>query len=169
MEIHNLKALYLNGLQEFCDEEARLAQDLPAMLASTGSAQLRPAVEGHTAQTADHGKRVAAILRRHDTSRSLGGDQVAAALLQSVERTVASLGNPDLHDAALIASLRRIKHHETAVCMTAAAYAAALLLEIDRRTLLGILAEKRVADRELESLEGEANQLALLVSTPAYA
>ena len=74
-----------------------------------------------------------------------------------------------MQDAALIASLRRIKHHEIGGCTTIAAYAAALLLEIDRRTLHGILAEKRAADLKLEHLEGEANQLVLLVSTPAYA
>lgn len=169
MEVDSLKTLYLSALQEFCDGEALLAQGLPTQPASGGSAQLRHAVEGHAGQTADHEKRVEAILRRHGTSRRQGCDQVAAALLRSAEKTSAFLCSPDLQDAALIASLRRIKHHEIADCTTIAAYAAALLLEIDRRTLLGILAEKRAADLELEGFEGAANQLALLVSTPAYA
>ena len=169
MEIDSLKALYLCGLQEFCDGEAQLAQGLAAKPASGNSAQVRYAVEGHAAQTADHEKRVEDILRRHGTSRQQGCDEVAAALLRSAEKTSALLCSADLQDAALIASLRRIKHHEIADCTTIAAYAAALLLEIDRRTLLGILAEKRAADLELEGFEGAANQLALLVSIPAYA
>lgn len=169
MEVYDLRTLYLSGLQEFCDGEAQLAQGLPALSAPTGSVQLRPAIERQAAQTADHEKRLDAILRRHRTSGRLGSDQIAAALLLGAEKTSALFSDLDLHDAALIASLRRIKHHEIAACMTVAAYAAALLLEIDRRTLLGILAEKRVADRELESFEDEANQRAFLVSTPAYA
>lgn len=164
-----LRTLYLSSLQELCDGEAQLAQGLQAMPASGGSAQLRPAVEGHAAQTAEHEKRVEAILYRHGTSRKQGCDQVAAALLRSAEKTSALLDSPDLHDAALIAALRRIKHHEIVDCTMIAAYASALLLEIDRHTLLGILAEKRAADRELEGFEGGANQLALLVSTPFYA
>lgn len=169
MDVYSLRTLYLNGLQEFCDAEAQLASGLPAMLAPVHSAPLRLAVEGHASQTADHEKRLEAILRRRGTRPRQGHDQVAVALLRSAEKTSALLCSPDLHDAALIASLRRIKHHEIADCTTIAAYAAVLLLEIDRRTLLVILAEKRAADLELERFEGGANQLALLVSTPAYA
>ena len=61
------------------------------------------------------------------------------------------------------------KLYEIAACMAVAAFAGALLLEIDRRMLLGLVAEKRLAARELEGFESEAKQLALLASTPAYA
>lgn len=168
MEVDSLRTLYLSDLQEFCDGEAQLAQGLLERSAPGGSLQLRLAIECQAAQTSDHERRIEAILHRHGVSQRQGCNQVAAALLRSVEKNSALLDSPDLHDAALIGSLRRIKHHEIADCTVIAAYAGALLLEIDRRTLLGILAEKRAADLELEGLEKEANQLALLVSTPAY-
>lgn len=168
MEIDGLRTLYLSALQKFCEGEAQLVQGLPAVPEAGGSAQLRHTVGRHATQTAEHERRLEGILRRHGTSRRRECDPVVVALLRAAEKTSALLCSPDLHDAALIASLRRIKHHEIADCGTIAAYAAALLLEIDRRTLLEILAEKRAADTELERLEGEANQLALLVSTPAY-
>jgi ferritin-like metal-binding protein YciE len=145
-----------------------MTEALPRMATSAGSAQLRHTVERHAARTVTHKDQIETLLRRHGASRRAQADDVATALLQKAETLLTVVGDPDLRDAALIASLRCIEHHEIAAYIAAAAYAKALSLEIDRHTLLAILGEERTADRELESLEGEVHELALLVSTPAY-
>ncbi len=94
--------------------------------------------------------------------------RASMAMLTGAEHALLSMGDPELHDAVLVAFLRRIIHHEVAAYQSAMARAEALTLGLDRHSLATILADKRAADAELESIEAEVNQLALTVSTPAY-
>ena len=89
-------------------------------------------------------------------------------MLTVAEQALLSTGDPDLHDAVLVAFLRRTTHHELAACRTAMARAKTLMLGLDRHSLVAILAEKTAGDAELDGIEAEVNQLALMVSTPAY-
>jgi ferritin-like metal-binding protein YciE len=168
MTVCDLKSLYIHGLHELWTTEAQIIEALPRMATSAGSAELRHTVERHAARTVRHKDQIETLLRRHGASRRVRADGVAPALLQKAETLLTLVGDPDLRDAALITSLRSIEHHEIASYISVAAFAKALSLEIDRHTLLAILVEERTAGRELESLEGRVNELALLVSTPAY-
>ncbi len=141
---------------------------MPALAASAGSAELRLVVGQHAKQMVLHGQRVKAILRRHSTSLTPGVDQVAVALVKKAGQITGGMSDPDLRDAALIAAVRRIAHHQIAAYSAAESYAEALYLEIDRHSLLATLQKKQFTDRRLAGLQNEVNQLALLVSPPPY-
>ncbi len=168
MDLHSLQALYRQGLQELSSSQAQFAEASPKMTVATASAQLREVIERHAAQTLMHKGRIEAFMQRHGKSHQKHADPVAVALLRKMDTLATLVGDPDLLDAALTTSLRCIKHHEIAAYAALLGYARALSFEIDRHILQVILDEKRAADRELEDLESGINQLALLVSTPAY-
>lgn len=168
MDVDDLRSLYLNELQELCDCEAQVTLALPLMVVSAGSAELQLAIGQQAEQTVMHGRRVEAILFRHGTGPKADADQVAAALVQKAEQVASLAVDPDLRDAALIASVRRIEHHQIAAYTAAEGYAEALYLEIDRHSLLATLREEKITDRRFAALQSGANQLALLVSTPSY-
>ena len=168
MEVNDLRTLYLSELQEVFDCEAQTTESMPTLAASAGLAGLRSAMGQHTAQAMQRGQRVGAILRRHGTRPCPGVDQVAAALVRKARHMVSELFDQDLRDAALIAVVRRIAHHQIAAYGAAEGYAGALRLEIDRHGLLAALQEERSIDRQLASLQEEVNQLALLVGSSAH-
>ena len=168
MDVDDLRSLYLSELQEVRDCEAQMAEGLPTMAVSAGSPELRLAIGQHAKQTALHGQRVETILRRHGTSPKPGLDQVAAALVAKARQVMCGLSDPDLRDAALIAAVRRVAHHQIAAYSAAEGYAEALFLEIDRHSLLATLQEEQSTDRRLAGLQNGANQLALLVSPLCY-
>ena len=147
MDVDDLRSLYLSELQEVCDCEAQMAEGLPMMAGSAGSAELRLAIGQHAGQAVQHGQRIGTILRRHGRSPRPGLDHVAAALVRKAGQVMDGMSDPDLRDAALIAAVRRITHHQIAAYSAAEGYAEALYLEIDRHSLLTVLQEKRPTDR----------------------
>ena len=166
--ILDLTTLYTHQLSQIYSIEAQATEALPRLTISASFFEVWRVVEGHAARAVKHKERTEALLRCHRASQTTHADQVAGELLHKAEMFLTSVGDPDLRDAALVASLRMIGHYKVAAYITAVAYAKALSFEIDRRILQALLAEERQADCELESLEGETNHLALLVSTPAY-
>jgi len=168
MDVGDLRSLYLSELQELRAFEVEMLEILPMMAMSAGSAELRSVLGEHAEQTVLHEQRVAAILRRHGSNRQVGADEVATVLVKKAEQIMGGVADPDLRDAALIASARRIEHHQIAAYSTAESYAKALYLEIDRHSLLVTLQEERTTDCRLASLQSEVNQAALLVGMPAY-
>lgn len=164
MGVDDLRSLYLSELQEICDCEAQTVEELPVLAGLAGSAELRLTIGQHAHQTAQHGRRIETILRRHGWTPRPGFDQVAAALMGKAKQVACGLSDPDLRDAAMIAAARRIAHHQIAAYSAAQGYAEALHLAIDRHSLLAILQEEQSTDRRLANLQNGANQLAFLVS-----
>lgn len=168
MDVDDLKSLYLSELQEICDCEAQVAERLPVAAESAGSPELRTVIRQHARQSVLHGQQVEALLRRHSTGAQPGADQVAVALLGKVGQVMCGMADPDLRDAALIAAVRHVAHHQVAAYSTAEGYAQALSLEVDRRGLLAALQEEQFIDRRLAGLQNGVNQLALMVTPPCY-
>jgi ferritin-like metal-binding protein YciE len=168
MDVGDLRSLYLRELQELCAFEAEMVGALPRMAISAGSVELRRAIRRLAEQTVLHEQRAEAILRRHGSGRQADADQIAIALVKKAEQIMCGVADPDLRDAALVASVRRIEHHQIAAYSAADGYAEALFLEIDRHSLLATLQEEKITDRRLESLQSDINRLAILVSTPPY-
>lgn len=151
----------MSGLQEACGCEAQSAERLPILAGSAGSVELRLAIGQHAKQTLQHGQRIETILRRHGTSPEPGFDQAAAALVRKAGQVMHGVSDPDLRDAALIAAVRRIAHHQIAAHSAAEAF----YLEMDRHSLLTVLQEEQSNGRRLAGLQSGANQLACLVSS----
>lgn len=144
MDVDDLRSLYLSELQEVCDCEVQIAEGLPTMAASAGSAKLRTVIRQHAKQSILHGQQVEATLRRHGTQPKLGADEVAAALVRKTGQGMCGISDPDLRDAALIAAVRRVVHHQVAAYSAAEGYAKALYLAIDRQGLLMALQERAI-------------------------
>lgn len=168
MDIHDLRGLYRYGVQELHDAAARRAIMLPGILSSIASANFRRLVEQHANQAARHRLRLEALLAVHGVLNHKIADKSVIALLEKAETISAQMGDEDLRDAVLLSALRCVVHHGIVACTVVSGHARTLSLEIDRRTLIAVLEEDRVAEHDLAALEEEVNQIALMVSLPAY-
>lgn len=168
MDICDLRTLYRHGLQELHGAAAQAAAVLPIVAPFVASVQLRSLVDRQAEQAAKHRLRLATVLTPHGALNLAGADPVAAALLRKAESFAAQVGDADLRDAALLSVVRLVAYHGIAVCTAASGHAKALSFLIDRHALTAMLGELRAAERDLADMEEEINQLALLVSLPAY-
>ncbi len=165
---YDLRALYKYELQELHDATGQTAAALPTLVSSLGSVQLRSLVDQQAAQATKHRSRLATVLTAHGVLKPTVVDPVATALLHRAESFAAQVGDADLRDAALLSVLHRVVHHGIAACTAVSSHAKVLSLLIDRHLLTVMLGELRAAERDLADMEEEINQLALLVSLPAY-
>ncbi len=168
MYVFSLKELYLHDLRELLDFERQKALFLCDAPGSISLDRLLSAMQACSKQTPAYSERLEAILCRHGASRHPAMQRASMTVLTVAEQGLFSMGDPELYDAVLVTFLRRTTHHELAACRCAMARAETLMLGLDRHSLLDIFTEKTAADAELESIEAEVNQLALMVSTPAY-
>jgi len=168
MDVADLRSLYLRELQELCDCHSQMAPAFWNMATAAGSVEVRNAIAQQVEAAVLHKQRLEKILHRHGSRPKADSDDVAAAYVKRAEHVMHSTPDPDLRDAALISMLRRIGQYEAASLAIAEGYAETLYLGIDRHTLLASMREQEAADGRLAALQNEANQLALLVSTPPY-
>jgi ferritin-like metal-binding protein YciE len=156
MDISDFRALYIAELQEACSIEAQLVEALPKAADTASTTELQQAIRMHLDETRDHLRRVEGLLRQHSVQSGEHTDQSMQSIIRDAEKWANMIRNPQLRDAALIASAQRIEHYEIAVYGTLSTWAKQLGLQEDLRTLHAILEQEKQADEKLTSLAKEA-------------
>jgi ferritin-like metal-binding protein YciE len=126
-------------------------------LARLGTLPLHPSLkwtllDDHRERAEMQRERIQTLLRRHGADPEAHVDQTMQAMISETERTLAMLKGGDLRDAALIASLQRLKHYEIAVYRTVTALARQLRLRDDERMLHEGLGEEEEGSAALAML-----------------
>lgn len=152
MNIKTLKDLYLAELQELRSVEEQLAEALPKMAQKAGDADLRDALDTHSAEPTVQQGHLDGLIDRHGAAPRAHHDQAMAALIDEAGKWADMIDDTALRDAALIASVQRIKHYEMSVYGTLATWAEHLGFDDDRQALQAILAEESDADAKLTDL-----------------
>ena len=156
MDIDDFKQMYVKELQEARSVEAQLANALPRLHAAAGAATLKQALAKQAEDTSEQAERLDALLRDHGAEPGKHEDQSMSGLLAECEKWVDMLGEPDLRDAGLIASVQRIAHYQIAAYGTLAAWAKQLGHESDLESLLAILEQEKSADESLSEIAKQA-------------
>ncbi|WP_420566035.1 ferritin-like domain-containing protein [Thalassobaculum sp.] len=154
MRPDDLKSLYLMELQEACSFEAQFATSLPDLAEKAGNDRLREFLSADRSAALIRGERVWGLLEVHDIAADTHTDGSMQAILREAGDWAATIPNPTVRDAALIASIQRILHYGMAVYGSLAGWAKELNLA-DTEALSDTLEEAKRADAQLTAIAEE--------------
>jgi ferritin-like metal-binding protein YciE len=123
MPIGSLQDLYLHELKDIYNAEKQLLQALPKMAKNTSHNELRKAFEQHKQVTEEQVRRLETIfddLGQPPSGRKCRGME---GIIEEGEELLREEADPDVKDAALIASAQRVEHYEIATYGTLRTYA----------------------------------------------
>ena len=156
-----LEDLFIAQLQDLYDAEQRLTKALPKMADAASCSQLKSAFEHHLQETKGH------VVRLEQVFESIGQEaksetcEAMKGLVSEGSEMIDAKGDPDVKDAALIASAQRVEHYEIAGYGTARALAQRLNHQQAAQLLQTTLEEEAAADRKLTDIaEHETNPAA---------
>ena len=162
MQITNFKDMYIAELQKLRSLEAQLSTALTRIADMALHRSLKSVLRHHREQTQRQGARLSKLLQKYAANPREHKDQAVGSLIAETDKMLDMVAGHELRDAALTASVQKIKHYEIAAYGTAAALAGQLDLRDDQRLLHESLEEEKEIDVFLTRLaKGEINQEAL--------
>lgn len=157
MKPNSLQELYVEQLKDLYDAENQIIKALPDMIEAASSPDLKEALSEHLDVTKTQASRLEQIFTK--LGEKAKGDKCKGmqGVLQEGSDLVEDIDDPNVRDAAIIASAQRVEHYEMAGYGTARTYAT-LLGEGDASALLDqTLNEEKEADDKLTELAEEIN------------
>jgi ferritin-like metal-binding protein YciE len=152
MEIDSLRKLYVEELKDLYSAEKQLIQALPKMAKKAQNAQLKQAFQQHLEITQAQLERLDRIFEGLEKSPRGKKCKAMEGLVEEAKEMMQEDMEPEVMDAALIASAQRVEHYEIAGYGTVRTYAN-LLGETDAAKLLQqTLDEEGQADKILTQL-----------------
>jgi len=149
MELEHLMDLYVDELKDMYNAEKQILRALPRMAKQAGHEELRAAFENHQAITEEQVKRLETIFddlklpKRGKKCKGMEG------ILEEGDELMREGADPDVLDAAMIASAQRVEHYEMAAYGTLRTYANQLGLREHARLLQQTLDEEGSTDKLL--------------------
>jgi ferritin-like metal-binding protein YciE len=152
MEMESLKDLYLEELKDTYHAEKQLIRALPKMAKAASHSELRTAFEQHLAVTEEQVRRLETIF--DDLGKPARGKKCMGmeGIIAEGEEMMDEEMEPEVMDAALIASAQRVEHYEIAAYGTLRTYARQLGFENHAQLLQQTLDEEGEADKLLTQI-----------------
>ena len=114
MALESLKTLYVEQLRDLMDAEKQILKALPTMAKKSSHPGLKSAFQQHEAQTKTHVQRLDQIFQQLGQSSSGPACEGMKGIIAEGESMLKEHRDPDVLDAALIASAQRVEHYEIA-------------------------------------------------------
>jgi ferritin-like metal-binding protein YciE len=147
-----LHDLFVQELKDILDGERQLVKALPKLAKTAANADLKAGIEEHLEQTKGHVTRIERVFEMMGT-KALGKKCIGIqGILEEGQETVSAQKDPELADAALIASCQKVEHYEIATYGTLCAWARTLEIDQAARLLEETLEEEKAADEKLTEL-----------------
>jgi ferritin-like metal-binding protein YciE len=152
MELDHLMNLYVDELKDVYNAEEQILRALPKMASKAAHKELRTAFENHRAITEEQVKRLETIF--DDLKMPAQGKRCRGmeGLLEEGEEMMSEDADPDVLDAAMIASAQRVEHYEIAAYGTLRTYANQLGLTEHAQLLQKTLDEEGNTDKLLTKI-----------------
>jgi ferritin-like metal-binding protein YciE len=152
MPIGSLQDLYLHELKDIYNAEKQLLQALPKMAKNTTHNELKQAFEEHRQVTEEQVRRLETIF--DDLGQTPSGRRCRGmeGIIEEGEELLKQDADPDVRDAALIASAQRVEHYEIATYGTLRTYAHQLGLDNHVDLLQRTLDEEGETDKLLTQI-----------------
>lgn len=157
MKLNSLQELYVDQLRDLYDAEQQIIKALPDLIEATKSSNLKQALTEHHNVTKDQATRLEKIfttLGEKPTGEKCKGMK---GVIDEGSELVDKVSDPDLRDAAIIASAQRVEHYEMAGYGTARTFANLLDDTEASKLLQQTLDEEKEADQKLTELAEEIN------------
>jgi ferritin-like metal-binding protein YciE len=154
MKINDFRGLFETGLRYAYDCEQRLVKKgIPRMIESSGSLELRKALEQHLQETRNHAARLERIFGMIGSEPKTEDNDIIGEIIDGTDKMVSATEEKSpLRDAALIIAGNLVEHYEIAAYGSLVAVANHLGLR-EAATLLGqTLNEEKAADAKLTQI-----------------
>jgi len=152
MKLESLRDLLVEQLQDLYDAENRITKALPKMAKAATSPALKAAFEKHLRETEGQVKRLEQVFEALGQTAKTKTCKAMQGLIAEGEETIDENAEPEVRDAALIASAQRVEHYEMAGYGTVRSYAKLLKEDSCARLLEQTLEEEKATDEALTTL-----------------
>jgi ferritin-like metal-binding protein YciE len=152
MKLESLRDLLVEQLQDLYDAENRITKALPKMAKAATSPALKAAFEKHLRETEGQVKRLEQVFEALGETAKTKTCKAMQGLIAEGEETMSENAEPEVLDAALIASAQRVEHYEMAGYGTVRSYAKLLKEDTIVRLLEQTLEEEKATDEALTAL-----------------
>jgi ferritin-like metal-binding protein YciE len=157
MSMESLRDLFVNELKDLYSAEKQLLAALPKMAKAAASEELRTAFNEHRDQTEEQLHRLERIFQEMDmVPRAKKCEGIAGIIEESAEFLKKNV-DPQVRDAALIASAQKAEHYEIAGYGTLRAWARLLGQQLAAGLLQQTLNEESETDERLTGLAEQIN------------
>src|SRR5579875_2875460 len=151
-EFNNFQDLFREQIEDLYDAEHRLTDALPKLAEAANSSQLKQAFQNHLTETQGHVSRLEQVFREINVEPKRTTCPAMKGLIAEGEEMIKAKGDPDIKDAALIASAQRVEHYEISRYGSARAFARRLGLTQAVSLLQQTLEEEKAADEKLNRI-----------------
>jgi ferritin-like metal-binding protein YciE len=153
MAITTLDDLFVHTLRDILYAERQILKALPKMARKASSAKLRKAFETHHSETEDQIQRLEKVF--DEVKQSARGSKCEAiiGLIEEAEDQMDEISDPEVLDAAMLATAQAVEHYEISRYGTLLAYAERLGYSKQLKKLLtDTLNEEKQTDAKLSKL-----------------
>jgi len=157
MKPNSLQELYVEQLKDLYDAEHQIIKALPKLIDAVSSTELKGALNEHLEVTREHATRIEQIFQGLGEKAKAEKCKGMQGVIQEGDDLVSDIKNPDVRDAAIIASAQRVEHYEMAGYGTARTYAELLGEDEAVNLLQETLDEEKEADQKLTDLASQVN------------
>jgi len=164
MSLDSLEKLFIEELKDIYNAEKQLTRALPRMAKAAESGELREAFTLHTKETEGQIQRLERVFK--EVGQAVRGKKCKGmeGLIEEGKEMMEEDGEPEVKDAALIASAQKVEHYEIAAYGCLRTYAELLGYPEAAQLLQQNLEEEEATDKKLNQLaEGGINEQAATV------
>lgn len=156
MQIDDLESLYVSELQEACSFEAQIAEALAPLADKATDPTLREFIHHDVPGAEGRCKTLAGLLELRSADPEGHTDGSMQAILAETRDWAEKIPAAEARDAALIASLQRMRHYKMAVYGTLVDWARRMDRDDDADALGEILEAEKEADSKLSEIARES-------------
>jgi ferritin-like metal-binding protein YciE len=158
MAVDTLEKLFVHQLKDLYSAEKQLLQALPNMAKNAVHEELRVAFETHRDQTEEHVSRLEQIFEELGTSPRGKKCKGMEGLIEESKEVIEEEMDPNVRDAAMIATAQRVEHYEISGYGTVRTFAERLGHDRAAQLLQKTLDEEAETDELLTRIaESQAN------------
>ena len=159
--IKTLDDLFVHTLQDIYYAENQIAKNLPVMAEKATSVQLKQAFQIHLTETQNQITRLEQVFGMHNQPVKAVTCAAMDGILAEAKEIIGDVADPQVLDAAMLASAQAVEHYEITRYGTLVALAKQLGRSDCASVLQQNLDEEKATDQKLTALaEGQVNQKA---------
>jgi ferritin-like metal-binding protein YciE len=160
--IKTLDDLFVHTLQDIYYAEQKITKALPKMVAKVSDQQLQSAFLTHLAETEHHIQRVEEVFRMHGVPAKAVTCPAIDGIIDEAEEIMKDASDPEVLDAAALASAQAVEHYEITRYGTLVAWAKELGRNDCASVLQQNLDEEKATDLKLTQIaEARINRVAV--------
>jgi ferritin-like metal-binding protein YciE len=151
-DIKTLDDLFVHQLQDIYYAEKQITKGLPKMIAKTSDPQLKQAFETHLSETEQQIRMLEQVFRMHGHDPKGATCPAIDGIISEANDIMGDVADPEVLDAAILASAQAVEHYEITRYGTLSAWAKRLGREDCASILHQILEQEKATDEKLSRI-----------------